>query len=127
MKIKTKSTGIHISVPEDNRKFYGQQCQDEALNQKFRDFHKDIVNQIIDFCKNNNITIDEFKLSADSLSGSIKAGSWQSCTDSALTFMKYSDDYKKAFWEMDKEFLKGKDRRDLDEIYLNQEPFMYSM
>ena len=125
--MKNKSTEIHFNDHSDNRKFYGQQCQDERLNYEFRKLHKFLVEQVIIFCKNNNITIDEFKLDADGLPGSIKEGSWQPCTDSGLTFMKYSDDYKKAFWEMDREFLKGKDRRDLDEIYLNQEPFMYSI
>lgn len=112
---------------KDNKKFYGQQCQDEELTMKFRKFHEEIVNNIISFCKENNILIDEFHLNADSLENSIKAGSWQSCTDSCLSFEKFTEDYKKAFWYMDKEFLHGKDQRDLDRIHLEQEPYLCSM
>lgn len=111
----------------ENKKFYGQQCQDEELTNKFRRFHESLVNQVIGFCKLNNITIDEFHLNADSLEDSIKAGSWQSCTDSCFSFEKFTEDYKKAFWYMDRDFLKGKDQRDLDKIYLEQEHYLCSM
>ena len=70
----------------EDKKFYIQQCQDEQLTNEFRKFHEFLVNQIITFCKDNNIIIDEFHLNADDLEDSIKAGSWQSCTDSCLTF-----------------------------------------
>lgn len=118
---------------EDNKKFYGQQCQDEELNKKFRKFHEDIVNQIISFCKDNDIMIDEFSLYADELEGSIEKGSWQACTDSSFSFRKYDDDYKKAFFKCDKEFYnqikaEGKDiSKVLNEIEARQEPFMYSI
>ena len=111
----------------EDKKFYMQQCQDEQLTNEFRKFHEFLVNQVIDFCKTHNITIDEFHLNADSLEDSIKAGSWQSCTDSCLSFEKFTEDYKKAFWYMDKDFLKGKDRRDLDRIHLEQEHYLFSM
>ena len=107
--------------------FYGQQCQDKELNQKFRDLHHELVNRIISFCKENNITIDDFSLSADHLEESISAGSWQSCTDSGFVFMKYSDDYKRAFWDMDRKFLKSLTKQELDKLEFNKEPFMYSM
>jgi hypothetical protein len=108
-------------------KFYGQQCQDEFLNNKFRKLHKFIINQIINFCKSNHISIDEFSLNADRLAESIEAGSWQACTDSGFTFMKYSEEYKKAFWKMDKDYLKGKSKKDLDTLAASQKPFMFSM
>ena len=131
--MKTKDTDIKLSYEKDTRKFYGQQCQDEELNKKFRKFHEDIVNQIINFCKSNHILIDEFSLSADGLEGSIEKGSWQACTDSSFSFRKFDDDYKKAFMECDKEFYdqlkaEGKDiNKVLNEIEAKQEPFMYSM
>ena len=81
---------IEIEIPEDNRKFPGQQCQDERLNYKFRQLHKHLVNEVIEFCKSHNIVIDEFRLNADGLAESIPYGSWQSCTDSGLTFEKFN-------------------------------------
>ena len=41
--------------------------------------------------------------------------------------MKYSDEYKKAFWENDEEYLKGKTRKELEKLAAHQEPFMFSM
>lgn len=109
------------------KKYYGQQCQDEDLNEKFRELHHELVNRIISFCKENDIVIDEFSLSADGLAESIPTGKWQACTDSGFVFRKFSEDYKKAFWDMDKEFLKDKTKKDLDLLEWRQEPFMYSM
>ena len=80
---------IKFDLLEDNRKFPGQQCQDDLINQKFRELHKNVVDIIIHFCKENNIIINEFHLNADTLEDSIKAGSWQSCTDSCLIFDKF--------------------------------------
>lgn len=111
----------------EDKKYYGQQCQDEELTKKFRAFHEELVNKVISFCKDNNILIDEFHLNADSLEDSIKFGSWQSCTDSYFSFKKFTDEYKKAFIYMDRDFLKGKDQRDLDRIHLEQEPYLCSM
>lgn len=131
--MKTKDTGIKLSYKDDKRKFYGQQCQDEELDKKFRKFHEDIVNQIICFCKDNDIIIDEFSLSADGLEGSIEKGSWQACTDSSFIFRKFDDDYKKAFMKCDKEFynkLKAEEKdinKALNEIEARYEPFLYSM
>ena len=56
---------IKFILPEDNRKYPMQQCQDDLLNQKFRVLHKQIVNAIIQFCKENDIVIDKFQLNAD--------------------------------------------------------------
>ena len=111
----------------ENKKFYGQRCQDEELTMKFRALHYEIVNRIISFCKENNISIDEFHLNADGVDGSIPYGEWQSCTDSCLSFEKFTDEYKKAFIYMDRDFLKGKDQRDLDRIHLEQEHYLCSM
>lgn len=119
--------GIYVTANPDTKKFYAQQCQDELLNEEFRKFHEVLVNKIISFCKLHNISIDEFKLSADGLAESIEAGSWQAGTDSGFFFMKYSDDYKKAFWENDKEYLKGKTPKELEKLAAHQEPFIFSM
>lgn len=114
-------------IMEDNRKYFGQQCQDDKINTAFRNLHKNLIDEIIGFCRAYNISIDEVHLSADGLENSIKHGSWQPCTDSGLTFMKYSEDYKKAFWLMDEEFLKGKTKKDLNILKSSQEPFLFSI
>lgn len=93
---------IEINIPEDNRKFPGQQCQDSKLNKKFRELHKNVVDIIIHFCKENNITINEFHLNADALEESIKFGSWQSCTDSCLTFDKFDKSMVEFAEDIDK-------------------------
>lgn len=111
-----------MSVEEDNRKYFGQQCQDDLINRKFKVLHKQIVNTIIQFCKENNIEIDEFHLSADCLEESIKYGSWQPCTDSSLVFNKFTDEYKSVMC-MEKKVSK----EEFEKIKLDQEPFMYSI
>lgn len=107
----------------DTRKYFGQQCQDEELNEKFRAFHKDIVNQIIKFCKDNNIMIDEFHLNADELSPSIECGKWIGFTDSSFTFMKFTDEYKDVLSCKKKPITAD----EFDRIKADQEPFMFSM
>ena len=111
----------------DTRKFPGQQCQDEKINQAFKNLHHRLVDEVIGFCKAYGISIDEFTLKADCLEDSIKVGSWQSCTDSGLTFSKFSENYKKAFWDMDSDYLKDKTNKDLDMLAYSEEPFLFSM
>ena len=65
----------------NGEEFYGQECQDSEITKKFRDLHLKIVNEVMLFCKENNITVDEFYLHADCLRESIKFGSWQPATD----------------------------------------------
>lgn len=113
---------IKFTLPEDNRKYYGQQCQDDLINQKFRVLHKQIVNTIIQFCKENDIMIDEFNMSADCLEDSIKAGSWQACTDSSLRFEKYSQEYKDII-----SMKKIVSEDEFNKIIANEEPFLFSI
>ena len=80
-----------------DKKYFGQQCQDDEINKKFREFHKKLVNEIIAFCKENNIEIDEFHLNADGVAGSIPYGQWEACTDSCLSFDKFTDSWKEPF------------------------------
>ena len=103
-------------------KYYGQQCQDEELNNKFRKLHEKIVNEIIAFCKENNIIVDELHLNADSLEESIKFGSWKSCTDSYFELNKYSDEWK-AIITMKKIV----DNKTYEEVKNKQKPFIYSI
>ena len=122
MKLKTKKTGIKMEYTPDTREFPFQQCQDKEINMKFRELHKKIVDEIISFCKENNIVIDEIHLNADGVAGSIPYGEWQSCTDSYLGLDKFTEDYcdvvtmKKIVDDKEWKLIKAK-----------QEPFIFSM
>lgn len=107
----------------DERKYYGQQCQDDKINEDFRIFHKNLVNQVIQFCIQHNITIDEFSLKADCLEESIKYGSWQACTDSSFEFSKFTDDYK----DLNGGRLFNLSKEEIDKIISKQESFLFSM
>ena len=81
----------------DENKFYGQKCQDEHVTEEFRKLHTKIVNEVINFCKENKVDIDEFHLSADGLRYSINVGTWHPGTDSSFTAyrkMPFSDNEK---------------------------------
>ena len=56
----------------------------ESLNEKLNYLHRLIMQEVIDFCKRNNINADIVSLDADHLLDSINAGKWHPCTDSAL-------------------------------------------
>lgn len=76
-------------VQQEEKKNYPHQvCQDKKINDNFRILHKDIVDKIITFCKENNIVIDGFSIVADGIGGSIPYGSWQACTDSCFSMYK---------------------------------------
>ena len=122
MKLKTKKTGIKLEYTSDTREFPFQQCQDKEINMKFRELHKKIVNEIISFCKENNIVIDEIHLNADGVAGSIPYGEWQACTDSYFGLDKFTDEY----WDV----ISMKKHVTNDEwktIKSKQEPFLSSM
>lgn len=56
------------------------------MNEKFYELHKKLVQQVIDYCKENNIKdADTFHLSIDGLQSSIEAGTWHPGTDSAAS------------------------------------------
>ena len=111
---------IEITLPEDNRKYPMQHCQDDTINEDFGRLHHDIVNTIIQFCTKHNIIIDEFNLYADGLEDSIKHGQWCPSTDSCFRMDEsLKRENGKAVWEMDnKEYKLAK---------VNHEPFLYSM
>lgn len=115
-------TGVVLELPEDPRKFPGQQCQDSGINERFRALHQELVNRVIAFCVENRIMIDEFNLNADMLEWSIKAGSWQACTDSAFVMDKKTDEYKEVM-----SLKKRVTKEEFQKIKDTQEPFMYSM
>jgi hypothetical protein len=55
------------------------------MNEKFYELHKKLVQQVIDYCKENDITdADIFDLHIDGLRDSIENGKWHPGTDSAM-------------------------------------------
>ena len=119
---------VNFELPEDNREFKMQVCQDEKLTMSFRKLHEDVVNMIIKWCHDNDVIIDEFSLNADGLPESIESGSWQSCTDSGLSFYKFDDRYKKIYHYADIDYIKSLTKKDIDNItYENHEPYLFSM
>jgi hypothetical protein len=120
--MEKKRTKIVLELPEDNRQFPHQQCQDPGINERFRALHEKLVNQVIAFCVENNIIIDEFNLNADMLEYSIRYGSWQGCTDSSLVFDKLSEEYKDIL-----AFRKRVSNEEFEKIKSSQEPFLYSI
>lgn len=120
--MESKKKEIKMSFEPDTRKYFGQQCQDDEINMKFRDLHKKIVNEIIAFCKENNIVVDEIHLNADGVAASIPYGEWQACTDSYFGLDKFTDEY----WDvvsMNKQVTDKEWRL----IKAKQEPFIFSM
>ena len=98
--------------------------QDDKINEDFRNLHKELVNRIAEWCKEHNVIIDEFSLGADGFAESCKCGEWVSATDSSFSCRKFSEEYKKAFWDMDRSFSK----EDYDRIEQESRiPYLYSM
>lgn len=79
-------------------KYPGQICQDENLNNEFNNLHHEIVDKIIQFCKRNNLNIDEISLSIDGMLTSIPHEKWQAGTDSS--FMMWGNDEKPYLWSI---------------------------
>lgn len=105
---------------EQEKKYPLQKCQDDTITAKFRNLHFYLVNQIIGFCKENNIQIDEFNLHADGIRESIEFGEWTSATDSCLRFDEdLEHEVGKSLTEMtDEEYRNGK---------LNHQAVLFSM
>ena len=105
-----------------DKKYPMQLCQDDNLTHKFRELHKELVNKIISFCKENNISIDEFHLNADGVDGSIPYGEWQSCTDSEFSMIKFTNEYNDVV-----SLRKIVNDKEWKRIKLEQENFLFSM
>ena len=97
-----------------------QKSQDRDLKKKFDNLHVEIVNKVIDFCKENNIQIDEFNIYADGVRESIPFGKWTSVTDSSFRMDEsLSNENGKDVYKMsDEEYRKAK---------INHKPFLLSV
>ncbi len=97
-----------------------QKSQDKDLKKKFDNLHVEIINKVIDFCKENNIQIDEFNIYADGVRDSISFGEWTSVTDSCFRMDEsLSNENGKDVYKMsDKEYKLAK---------INHKPFLLSV
>ena len=112
----------NMEVSVTDKKFPLQICQDEEITNKFRSLHTELVNKVIAFCKENNIVVDEFHLNADGLQGSIPYGEWESCTDSAFSMIKFTDEYNDAV-----SLRKIVDDKEWKRIKLEQKNYLFSI
>lgn len=55
------------------------------LHKAFGELHTKLVNEVIQFCKEHDLDVDEFHLSADGLLGSKQYGQWTCFTDSSMS------------------------------------------
>ena len=62
--------------------------RDPKLHEAFCELHKKIVDEVIQFCKEHDLKIDEFNVGADGILGSIPYGEWCPCTDSSMSMCK---------------------------------------
>ena len=82
--------------------------RDKELHKAFSELHNKIVEEVITFCKEHNLTdVDEFTISADGLSGSIPHEQWCPCTDSSMSMvvLKKDKDTGMMIPDRDKPFL----------------------
>ena len=101
-----------------------QKCKNEELSLKFGDFHKELVDNIINFCIKNKIRIDSFHLDADGLVDSIDYGSWCPATDSSFTMYDEDKRYNELFCQHKDEAHEG----EKEEVYENHSmPYLYSI
>lgn len=74
--------------------------RDTELHKAFSKLHEEIVDKVIQFCQEHNLTdVDEFKIHADGVQGSIKYGKWCPCTDSSMSMIVLKKDDETG-WEL---------------------------
>ena len=59
--------------------------RDPKLHEAFSALHEKIVNEVIAFCKEHNLEVDEFCVSADGIRDSRDFGEWTPGTDSTMS------------------------------------------
>lgn len=80
-------------MKNNEKKYSWQTCQDEELSKKFCILHDMLVEQIIEFCLENGIKIDDVHLDIDGLRDSIMFGQWTAATDSSMAMYSFDDEH----------------------------------
>ena len=76
--------------------------RDPKLHEDFGKLHKKIVNEVIQFCKEHDLEVDEFSVGADGLLGSKPHGAWCPCTDSHMAMYTIKKD-KGGYYSVDRD------------------------
>lgn len=87
--------------------FKGESNRNPELHRAFSDFHKHLVQEVVDFCNKYNLTnIGDFSLYINDVQDSLEEGHWCSGTDSSMSLMKYGEnEFGTEFVERDYPFL----------------------
>ncbi len=84
--------------------FAWEENRDPELHTAFSKLHKEIVDKIIQFCKERHLdNIDEVFFKADGLMASYECGKWTPFTDSSMSFIKCAKDEKTGWMLPDRE------------------------
>lgn len=90
--------------------FENETNRDPKLHEAFSDLHDKMVNDVIKFCKEHNLDVDELHLNIDGIQGSRDWGEWTCSTDSSMSMY---------VWERDKDGVLA---------HINREkPFLYEI
>lgn len=73
------------------------------LHKAFGELHTKIVNEVIRFCKEYDLDVDEFVVDADGLLGSKKFGEWCPCTDSSMSMYIAIKDKNGHYYRVDRD------------------------
>lgn len=65
--------------------------RDPELHKAFTELHTRLVNEVIKFCKEHDLQVDEFYIGADGLLDSKKYGEWIFSTDSYMSMFVRKD------------------------------------
>ena len=78
--------------------FQEETNRDPELHKAFAQLHTDIVDMVIRFCKEHNLTeVDSFIVGADGLKYSREAGKWTCSTDSSMSMHLHDEKDKTPF------------------------------
>lgn len=83
--------------------FSSETNRDTELHKAFSELHHKLVEEIIQFCKEHKLEVDEVHINTDGIRGSRDYGQWTCCTDSSMTMYGIKRDEKYGFTYTDRE------------------------
>ena len=85
--------------------FESETNRDPELHKAFGELHTKLVNEVIAFCKEHNLEVDELSLGIDGIRGSRDFGEWTCCTDSSMAMNVLVGKGRNAYVNREKPFL----------------------